>query len=112
MTAPIVTTTATTTGTTTPAVLPNPVTRLGYASHLSCRECGATYDLGATHVCAEGFGPLEVSYDLPAITRASIEAGPHNIWRYASLLPVPADVAAGPNTEPGWTRLVRADQLG
>ena len=34
-----------------------------------------------------------------------------NIWRYASLLPVPADVASGPNTEPGWTRLVRADQL-
>src|SRR3984957_20400391 len=85
--------------------------RLGYASHLSCRECGATYELGATHVCAECFGPLEVSYDLPVITRASIEAGPHNIWGYASLLPVPADVAAGPNTEPGWTRLVRADQL-
>ena len=63
--------------------------RLGYASHLSCRECGATYELGATHVCAECFGPLEVSYDLPAITRASIEAGPQNIWRYASLLPVP-----------------------
>src|SRR6202046_5701959 len=85
--------------------------RLGYASHLSCRECGATYELGATHVCAECFGPLEVSYDLPALTRASIESGPHNIWRYASLLPVPADVAASPNTEPGWTRLVRADQL-
>src|SRR3984957_14692717 len=85
--------------------------RLGYASHLSCRECGATYELGATHVCAECFGPLEVSYDLPTITRASIESGPHNIWRYASLLPVPADVAASPNTEPGWTRLVRADQL-
>jgi threonine synthase len=85
--------------------------RFGYASHLSCRECGQTYELGATHVCAECFGPLEVAYDLPALTRASIEAGPGNIWRYASLLPVPADVAAGPNTEPGWTRLVRADQL-
>ncbi len=85
--------------------------RFGYASHLSCRECGQTYELGATHVCAECFGPLEVAYDFPAVTRASIEAGPHSIWRYASLLPVPADVAAGPNTDPGWTRLVRADQL-
>jgi threonine synthase len=85
--------------------------RFGYASHLSCRECGQTYELGATHVCAECFGPLEVAYDLPPITRASIEAGPQNIWRYASLLPVPADVATSPNTEPGWTRLVRADQL-
>ncbi|HUZ24375.1 MAG TPA: threonine synthase [Streptosporangiaceae bacterium] len=85
--------------------------RFGYASHLSCRECGQAYELGATHVCAECFGPLEVAYDLPEISRASIEAGPQNIWRYASLLPVPADVAASPNTEPGWTRLVRADQL-
>jgi threonine synthase len=85
--------------------------RLGYASHLSCRECGATFDLGSGHVCTECFGPLEVSYDLPAVTRESIEAGPRNIWRYASLLPVPANVAATPNTEPGWTPLVRTDRL-
>jgi threonine synthase len=52
-----------------------------------------------------------VIYDLPRLTRADIEAGPTSIWRYASLLPVPPDVAATPNTEPGWTRLVRADQL-
>ena len=85
--------------------------RFGFASHLACRECGAISDLGATHVCAECFGPLEVGYDLPALTRAVIEAGPPNIWRYASLLPVPPDVAASPNTEPGCTRLVRADHL-
>jgi threonine synthase len=85
--------------------------RFGHASHLSCRECGQAYELGATHVCAECFGPLEVAYNFPELTRAAIEAGPNSIWRYASLLPVPADVAAGPNTEPGWTRLVRADQL-
>jgi threonine synthase len=85
--------------------------RLGFASHLSCRECGATSDLGASHACAECFGPMEVGYDLPALTRADIEAGPQSIWRYASLLPVPPDVAATPNTDPGWTRLVRADQL-
>jgi threonine synthase len=54
---------------------------------------------------------MEVSYDLPPLTRAQIEAGPASIWRYASLLPVPPDVAAAPNTEPGCTRLARADQL-
>jgi threonine synthase len=59
----------------------------------------------------ECFGPLEVGYDLPPLTTAAIEAGPPNIWRYASLLPVPPDVAASPNTEPGWTRLVCADHL-
>jgi threonine synthase len=52
-----------------------------------------------------------VGYDFPALSRASIEAGPPSIWRYASLLPVPADVATRPNTEPGLTRLVRADRL-
>jgi threonine synthase len=85
--------------------------RFGFATHLACRECGAISDLGATHACAECFGPLEIGYDLPALTRAVIESGPPNIWRYASLLPVPPDVAAAPNTEPGCTRLVRADHL-
>jgi len=85
--------------------------RFGFASALTCRECGATFDLGAQHACSDCFGPLEVSYDLPPVTREQIEAGPPNIWRYASLLPVPPDIAARPNTEPGRTRLVRADRL-
>ena len=76
-------------------------TRFGFANHLFCRECGATFELGASHACAECFGPLEVGYQLPSVTRTSVEAGPTSIWRYASLLPVPQDVAARPNTEPG-----------
>ena len=83
----------------------------GFATHLFCRECGATATLGASHACAECFGPLEVGYQLPPVTRAGIEAGPANIWRYASLLPVPPGIAATPNTEPGWTRLARTGQL-
>ena len=86
-------------------------TRFGYATHLSCRECGATSELGSTHACSECFGPLEVAYDLPLITRRTVEAGPLSMWRYASLLPVPADVASTPNLDPGWTRLIKADQL-
>jgi threonine synthase len=85
--------------------------RFGYATHLSCRECGHTCPIGSGHACAECFGPLEVAYDLPSLTRAAIESGPLSMWRYASLLPVPADVASTPNLDPGWTRLVRADQL-
>src|ERR1700691_10853 len=88
-----------------------PASRFGYATRLSCRECGQTCELGAHHACAECFGPLEVGYDYPSLSRESIEAGPPNIWRYASLLPVPPDVASRPNTEPGGTRLVRADRL-
>jgi threonine synthase len=84
---------------------------LGPATSLTCRECGESYDLGPYYACEQCFGPLEVAYDFGAITRADIEAGPHNIWRYRGLLPVPSHVTETPNTEPGLTRLVRADQL-
>jgi threonine synthase len=84
----------------------------GNARALTCRECDASFALGSQHVCLECFGPLEVSYDLPPVTREQIEAGPRNIWRYASLLPVRPDIAARPNTEPGCSPLVRADALG
>ena len=83
----------------------------GYATGLACRECGHSSELGAHYACLECFGPLEVSYDFPPLTRADIEAGPLNIWRYASLLPVRPDIADVPGTEPGWTRLIRADNL-
>ncbi|MGI8330146.1 threonine synthase [Actinomadura scrupuli] len=86
-------------------------TSLGPATALTCRECGESYDLGPRYACEQCFGPLEISYDFGGITRADIEAGPGNIWRYKGLLPVPGNVAETPNMEPGWTRLVRADQL-
>jgi threonine synthase len=85
--------------------------RLGHATGLTCRECGSTVPLGPFYACSECFGPLEVAYDFPRLTRADIEAGPQNIWRYAALLPVPADIASRPTTEPGYTRLIRADGL-
>ncbi len=84
----------------------------GNARHLVCRECGATSPLGPFYACQECFGPLEIGYDFPAVTRAEIEAGPKNIWRYRSLLPVPADIIASPNMEPGFTRLIKAHNLG
>ena len=83
----------------------------GHARALSCRECGHEVELGPHYACAECFGPLEVAYDFPAVTRAEIEAGPANIWRYQALLPVPSDITESRNTEPGYTRLLRADNL-
>jgi threonine synthase len=83
----------------------------GHARALSCRECGHEVELGPHYACPECFGPLEVAYDFPAVTRAEIEAGPANIWRYQALLPVPSDITESPNTEPGYTRLLRADHL-
>jgi threonine synthase len=88
----------------------------GNATHLICRACGAQSPLGPFYACMECFGPLEVGYAYPTITRAQIEAGPKSIWRYQALLPVPADIATFRSTDPGYTRLLDArhlaDELG
>ncbi|MDQ4006586.1 MAG: threonine synthase [Actinomycetota bacterium] len=83
----------------------------GNATALVCRECAHRQPLGPFYACEECFGPLEVGYDFPAVTREQIEAGPKNIWRYQPLLPVPADVTSFPQMDPGFTRLLRADNL-
>ncbi len=70
---------------------------------LFCKECGKEYPVAAQHVCEFCFGPLEVGYDYEAIassiSRESIASGPRSIWRYADLLPTPAegviDIGAG-----------------
>ncbi|MBW0115253.1 threonine synthase [Pseudonocardia abyssalis] len=85
---------------------------LGPARALSCRECGHQIPLAAEFACPQCFGPLEIAYEFGDVTRASIEAGPRSIWRYRGLLPVPSTVQEHPNTEPGLTRLIKADRLG
>jgi threonine synthase len=82
-------------------------------SALRCKECAAEYEPKATHVCEQCFGPLEVKYDYDLIrsrvTRETIEAGPHSIWRYKDFLPVtsaePIDVGTG------MTPLIKANRL-
>ncbi|MFD8997845.1 threonine synthase [Streptomyces abikoensis] len=95
--------------------VPHTTPSFGPAVALSCRECGERFPLGPSFACVSCFGPLEVAYELPAgdpeSLRRRIEAGPANIWRYAPLLPVPADVADRPNLNPGFTKLVKADNL-
>jgi threonine synthase len=80
---------------------------------LRCRECDKAYDKAPIHVCEFCFGPLEVAYDYAAIgkrlTRAIIESRPHNMWRYAELLPIDGPPAVGQAT--GMTPLVRAPRL-
>jgi threonine synthase len=64
-------------------------------------------------VCEFCFGPLEVAYDYEVlrrtVTRASIAAGPANMWRYADLLPVSAQTPVNLGT--GMTPLILADRL-
>ena len=102
-----------TTLTTTPATHPTSVR--SPASALVCRNCDATFPLGAQHACFECFGPLEIGYDplaIASVTRAQIEAGPFSIWRYAGLLPVGQDPATRVDSGTGMTPLIRADRLG
>jgi threonine synthase len=91
-----------------------PATTDSPAKGLVCRACGAEYPLVAQHACYECFGPLEVAYDsaaLARVTRAQIEAGPKNIWRYAGLLPAGQDPATRVTLDPGLTPLVSAPGL-
>ncbi len=84
------------------------------ATHLKCRNCSATYELAAVHVCATCFAPLEIGYDedrMRRVTRASIEAGPLDLWRYVGLLPAGHDLATRVSLGAGWTPLRRADRL-
>jgi len=83
----------------------------GPARGLTCRECGAAYDLGPSYACEQCFGPLEVAYDFGRVTREQVEAGPRSLWRYAPMLPVAADEHTLPGLAPGLTRLHRADNL-
>src|SRR6478736_629642 len=83
------------------------------ALSLSCRVCATEHPLEATGTCTNCFGPLDPTYDWDAlranVSRASIEAGPPSIWRYADLLPVEAPAVA--RLAPGLTPLVPADRL-
>ncbi len=92
-------------------IITAPAATLGAAYALKCRECGALYPLDASYACFECFGPLEVAYDGVTVTRDQIEAGPNSLWRYEALLPVVPGAGTRPGLQPGFTKLVRADNL-
>lgn len=87
---------------------------MSYVTNLKCRECGQEYPIKPLHVCEDCFGPLEVNYDYAKIrtvvSRATITARPHNLWRYRELLPVEDEPEAGPFS--GFTPLLHARRLG
>jgi threonine synthase len=84
-----------------------------YVRGLRCRECGRDYPVTAQHVCELCFGPLEVVYDYEematGVSRESIEAGPHTMWRYEALLPAPETARIDLGT--GFTTMREAPRL-
>lgn len=94
---------------------PMPAERGHRVLGLRCRECGAEYELQATHVCEACFGPLDVHYDYDVIrrvvSRERIAQGPPTMWRYRDLLPL-EDESAIVSLGEGFTPLVKAERLG
>src|ERR1044072_8115757 len=92
-----------------PPHLPGGGSRAMPADALKCKECQPTSPLEARFVCERCFGPLEVNYSLPdgdpAALKRRIQAGPHNIWRYADFLPLQGPARSA--LPPGWTPVRR-----
>src|SRR5678816_3289742 len=78
---------------------------------LRCRECGKNWSNQPRSICDDCFSPLEVTYDYAAIklTRDAIAQRPTDMWRYAELLPLPANYH--PNLPVGFTPLLSAAHL-
>lgn len=78
---------------------------------LQCRECKKEYAPTFRYVCEECFGPLDVHYDFPKVTKNTFANREHTYWRYHEMLPIESKsniVSIGA----GLTPLIKADKLG
>ncbi len=78
---------------------------------LQCRECKKEYDSTFKYICDECFGPLDVKYDFPSVTKDTFTNREHTYWRYFELLPI-LDKANIVSIDAGMTPLIKADKLG
>jgi len=78
---------------------------------LRCRECKKEYDSTFKYICDECFGPLDVHYHFPSITKDIFASREQTYWRYFELLPI-IDKSNIVSLDAGMTPLVRAEKLG
>jgi len=78
---------------------------------LRCRECKKEYDSTFKYICDECFGPLDVHYNFPSITKDTFTNREQTYWRYFELLPI-IDKSNIVSISAGMTPLVRAEKLG
>src|SRR5579871_4424934 len=80
---------------------------------LRCRECQKSWGNQPKSICDDCFSPLEVSYDYDVLrgkfTQERIASRAPDMWRYAELLPLPANYQ--PSLPVGFTPLLRAPKL-
>jgi len=78
---------------------------------LRCRECKKEYDSTFKYICDECFGPLDVHYHFPSITKDIFTSREQTYWRYFELLPI-VDKSNIVSINAGMTPLVKAEKLG
>ncbi len=80
-------------------------------THLQCRECKKEYDPTFKYICDECFGPLDVHYNFPSMTKNTFVNREQTYWRYFELLPI-TDKSNIVSINAGMTPLVKAEKLG
>ena len=80
-------------------------------THLQCRECKKEYDSTFKYICDECFGPLDVHYNFPSMTKNTFVNREQTYWRYFELLPI-TDKSNIVSISAGMTPLVKAEKLG
>ena len=78
---------------------------------LQCRECKKENDSTFKYICDECFGPLDVHYNFPSITKDTFTNREQTYWRYFELLPI-IDKSNIVSINAGMTPLVKAEKLG
>ena len=80
-------------------------------TYLQCRECKKEYDPTFKYICDECFGPLDVHYNFPSLTKNTFVNREQTYWRYFELLPI-TDKSNIVSINAGMTPLVKAEKLG
>ena len=78
---------------------------------LQCRECQKEYETGFKYVCDDCFGPLDVKYNFPYLTKDTFLNREKTYWRYFELLPI-ENKSNIVSIDSGYTPLTKAEKLG
>jgi threonine synthase len=78
---------------------------------LRCRECKKEFVTGFKYICDDCFGPLDVAYSFPQISKSMFSNRENTYWRYFELLPI-EDKSNIVSINAGMTPLIKAKSLG
>ncbi|MBA4719128.1 MAG: threonine synthase [Nitrosopumilus sp.] len=78
---------------------------------LQCRECKKEYESTFKYICDDCFGPLDVKYNFPTITKDTFSNREQTYWRYFELLPI-ENKSNIVSIDAGMTPLTKANKLG